>query len=148
MENISGVFGESATLNRFHGFIPGWEIPRMNSSMIANGWAINTEYFAEVLHALRDDLTQDAIVDECLDIPKGSDQRDLTAIKRLCTALVKLLFPQAKHKEDIAAQEFIDYCLNPAKEMRAVIKKQLCIIDPREFDVPGKNTIPDIQYRF
>ena len=148
VENISGVFGESATLDRFHGFILGWEIPRMNSSMIANGWAINTEYFAEVLHALRDDLTQDAIVDECLDIPKGSDQRDLTAIKRLCTALVKLLFPQAKHKEDIAAQEFIDYCLNPAKEMRAVIKKQLCIIDPREFDVPGKNTIPDIQYRF
>lgn len=148
VENISGVFGESATLDRFHGFIPGWEIPRMNSSMIANGWAINTEYFAEVLHALHDDLTQDAIVDECLDIPKGSDQRDLTAIKRLCTALVKLLFPQAKHKEDIAAQEFIDYCLNPAKEMRAVIKKQLCIIDPHEFDVPGKNTIPDIQYRF
>lgn len=148
VENISSVFGESATLDRFHGFIPGWEIPRMNSSMIANGWAINTEYFAEVLHALRDDLTQDAIVDACLDIPKGSDQRDLTAIKRLCTALVKLLFPHAKRKEDIAAHEFIDYCLNPAKEMRAVIKKQLCIIDPREFDVPGKNTIPDIQYRF
>jgi len=31
--------------------------------------------------------------------------------------------------------------------MRAVIKKQLCVVDPREFDVPGKNEIPDIRYK-
>ena len=51
-------------------------------------------------------------------------------------------------KEDIDPQEFIEYCLEPAKEMRAVIKKQLCIIDPKEFNVPGKNAIPDIQYNY
>ena len=148
VEHISSVFGESATLDRFHGFIPGWEIPRMNSSMIASGWAINTEYFAEVMHSLREDLIQDSIVDACLDIPKGSDQRDLTAIKRLCTAFVKLLFPHARTKDDIDPEEFVQYCLNPAKEMRSVIKRQLCIIDPHEFDKPGKNTIPNIEYKY
>ena len=148
VENISEVFGESATLDRFHGFIPGWEIPRLNQDLIANGWAINTEYFAEVLHALRDDLSYSALVDDCLDIPSKADKRDMTAIKRLCTAFVKLLYPNAQHKNDIPADEFIKYCLNPAKEMRAIIKKQLCIIDPKEFDVPGKNTIPDVQYRW
>ncbi len=147
VENISEVFGESATLDRFHGFIPGWEIPRLNQDLIAKGWAINTEYFAEVLHALRDDLSYAALVDSCLDIPPKADKRDMTAIKRLCTAFVKLLYPNAKHKEDIPPEEFVEYCLNPAKEMRAVIKKQLCIIDPKEFDVPGKNTIPDVQYK-
>ena len=147
VENISEVFGESATLDRFHGFIPGWKIPRLNQDLIANGWAINTEYFAEVLHAMRDDLSYAALVDECLEIPAKADKRDMTAIKRLCTALIKLLFPNARHKEDIDADEFIKYCLNPAKEMRAIIKKQLCIIDPKEFDVPGKNTIPDVQYK-
>lgn len=145
--NISEVFGESATLDRFHGFIPGWEIPRLNQDLIANGWAINTEYFAEVLHALRDDLSFSALVDECLDVPAKADKRDMTAIKRLCTAFVKLLYPNARHRGDIPEEEFIHYCLNPAKEMRAVIKKQLCIIDPKEFNVPGKNTIPDVQYR-
>lgn len=148
VENISEVFGESATLDRFHGFIPGWEIPRLNQDLIANGWAINTEYFAEVLHALRDDLSYSALVDECLEVPAKADKRDMTAIKRLCTAFVKLLYPNARHKEDISADEFIKYCLNPAKEMRAIIKRQLCIIDPKEFDVPGKNTIPDVQYRW
>ena len=146
VDNISEVFGESASLDRFHGFIPGWEIPRLNQDLIVNGWALNTEYFAEVLHALRDDLTYSALVDECLEIPAKADKRDMTAIKRLCTAFVKLLYPNARHKGDIPPDEFVKYCLNPAKEMRAVIKKQLCLIDPKEFDVPGKNTIPDVQY--
>lgn len=148
VENISEVFGESATLDRFHGFIPGWKIPRLNQDLIANGWALNTEYFAEVMHALRDELVYATIVDDCLDVPPKADKRDMTAIKRLCTAFVKLLFPHAESKKDIDPQEFIDYCLTPAKEMRATIKRQLCIIDPAEFDKPGKNTIPNVQYRW
>ena len=143
VEHISEVFGESATLDRFHGFIPGWEIPRMTTGMIAKGWAINTEYFAEVLHALRDDLSYAAIVDELLDAPTNADKRHMTAIKRLCTALMKLLFPHVQSVNDIDKQDFVKYCLKPAMEMRSVIYKQLCIIDPKEYDVPSKR-IPEV----
>lgn len=143
VEHISEVFGESATLDRFHGFIPGWEIPRMTTGMIAKGWAINTEYFAEVLHALRDDLSYAAIVEELIDYPSSADKRHMTAIKRLCTALMKLLFPHVKSPEDISKNDFIHYCLNPAIEMRSVIYKQLCIIDPKEYDVKQKQ-MPEI----
>lgn len=146
VEHISEVFGESATLDRFHGFIPGWQIPRMTTGMIAKGWAINTEYFAEVLHELRSDLSYAAIVEEMISYKSNSDKRDLTAIKRLCTAFMKLLFPHVQSREDITQEEFEHYCLKPAMEMRSVIKKQLCIIDPREFDVPGKRTIPEVVY--
>ncbi len=148
MEEVSSVFKESASLDRFHGFIPGWEIPRMHQGIVADGWALNTEYFAEVLHLLRDDLSYATIVDECLDVPPKSDKRDLTAIKRICTAFVKLYYPNAKCKEDIPADEFIKYCMEPAKEMRGIIKKQLCIVDPKEFNVPGKKDIPDIPYKY
>lgn len=148
IETISPIFRESASIDRFHGFIPGWKIPRMHQGLVANGWALNTEYFAEVLHQLRDDLTFATIVDDCLLIPDKPYKRDLTAIKRLCTAFTKLLFPNAMCKDDIPADEFIKYCLEPAKEMRGVIKKQLCIIDPIEFNVPGERDIPDIQYRY
>lgn len=148
MGAVSKVFSESAALDRFHGFIPGWKIPRMNQGLVADGWALNTEYFAEVLHLMRDDLSYATIVDECLDYPSKADKRDLTAIKRLCTAFVKLLFPNARNKEDIRPEDFITYCLEPAKEMRGAIKKQLCIIDPKEFDVEGKREIPDIKYAY
>ena len=143
VEHISEVFGESATLDRFHGFIPGWEIPRMTTGMIAQGWAINTEYFAEVMHALRDDLSYAAIVDELIDAPANADKRHMTAIKRLCTAFLKLLFPHVQTVDDISKEDFIHYCLEPAMEMRSVIYKQLCIIDSKEYNVPSKR-IPDV----
>lgn len=143
VEHISEVFGESATLDRFHGFIPGWEIPRMTTGMIAKGWAINTEYFAEVMHALRDDLSYAAIVDELIDAPSSADKRHMTAIKRLCTALLKLLFPHVQAPDEITREEFIHYCLEPAIAMRGVIYKQLCIIDPKEYAVASKR-IPEI----
>ena len=148
MVEVSPIFKESASLDRFHGFIPGWELPRMHQGLVANGWALNTEYFAEVLHLMRDDLSYATIVDDCLLLPPKPDQRDLTAITRLCTAFMKLIFPNAKCKEDISPEDFIKYCLEPAKEMRSVIKKQLCIIDPKEFNVPGKKDIPDIRYKY
>lgn len=144
VEHISEVFGESATLDRFHGFIPGWEIPRMTTGLIAKGWAINTEYFAEVMHELRNDISYASIVEEMIEYKPNSDKRDLTAIKRLCTAFLKLLFPHVQSCEDISKEDFEHYCLRPALEMRGVIKKQLCIIDPKEFDVPGKNEIPEV----
>ena len=141
---INKVFQESATLDRFHGFIPGWEIPRLTQDLIAHGWALNTEYFAEVLHELRHELIYSAIVDDALDIPTKADKRDLTAIKRICTAFVKLIFPHATKKQDIPRDEFIKYCLEPAIEMRSIIKRQLAIVDPKEFGVAPKCNVPDI----
>ena len=146
VEHISEVFGESATLDRFHGFIPGWKIPPMKTGMIANGWAINTEYFAEVMHALRDDLSYASVVDELLKTPSKAYTRHMTAIKRLCTALLKLLFPHVQKPTDIDPQEFEEYCLKPAIDMRSTIYKQLCIIDPKEYTKADKQ-IPDIQLK-
>ncbi len=147
-DEINPIFREAAILDRFHGFIPGWEIPRFHTGIIADGWALNTEYFAEVLHGMRDEVKFSALVESCLDVPPKSDQRDLTAITRLCTGFVKLLFPHAETKSDITPDEFIKYCLEPAKAMRAIIKKQLCVIAPLEFDLPGKRDIPNIQYKY
>lgn len=144
VKELNPVFRESALMDRFHGLIPGWEIPRFKADMIANGWALNTEYFAEVLHKLRDESMYTAVVDACLDIPKRADQRDLTAIKRLCTAFLKLLFPHVTTKADITPEDFTRYCLEPAMDMRGAIRKQLNIIDPGEFSP----VLPDIKYRY
>lgn len=116
----------------------------MTTGLIANGWALNTEYFSEVLHALRDDLSYSGIVEQLIQYPSNADKRDMTAIKRLCTAFLKLLFPHVQSPRGISTEEFNKYCLAPAMEMRGVIKKQLCIIDPKEFDVPGKRNIPEV----
>lgn len=81
-KDLPDIFHESALLDRFHGFIKGWNIPKMKESLKANGWALNTEYFGEIMHCLRDELAYRAVVDQLLQLPKNSATRDTEAIKR------------------------------------------------------------------
>lgn len=132
------LFQESALLDRIHGFIKGWTIPRMNDDLKICGWALNSEYFSSILHLLREDASYRAIVDYLVEVPEHADTRDTEAVKRIATAYLKLLFPNARKPTDIRTKDFKTYCLVPAAKMRKIIKRQLGILD-KEFkgkDIP------------
>jgi ATP-dependent Lon protease len=62
--------------------------------------------------------------------------REQDAIMSLCTAYLKLFFPQANDDlvQDINfKQEFDKYCLQPAKCMQETVLRQMKIINPGEF---------------
>lgn len=128
-EELPSVFHESALIERFHGFIKGWNIPRMNDDLKVSGWALNSEYFCSIMHELRDDMSYRAIVDELIIVPEASDTRDTEAVKRIATAYLKLLFPHVRSANDITSREFKRYCLDRARKMRDTIKYQLGILD-------------------
>lgn len=138
-EELPVAFHESALLDRFHGFIKGWDIPRMHDDLKISGWALNSEYFSTIMHLLRSDATYRAVVDQMITVPERADTRDTEAIKRICTAYLKLLFPNVRSVYDIDKMEFDRYCLRPAKKMRDIIKRQLGILDVefRGQDVPA-----------
>ena len=140
---LPALFQESALLDRIHGFIKGWDIPRMNDDLKICGWALNSEYFSSIMHLLRDDASYRAIVDALVEVPERSDTRDTEAVKRITTAYLKLLFPNVRKPEDISARDFQNYCLRPARKMRNIIKIQLGILD-KEFK--GKN-VPSFSVR-
>ena len=123
------VFHESALIERFHGFIKGWNIPRMNDDLKVDGWALNSEYFCAIMHELRGDMTYRSIVDELIIVPDGADTRDTEAVKRISTAYLKLLFPHVQNVSDISPREFKRYCLDRARKMRDTIKYQLGLLD-------------------
>jgi len=134
------VFHESALLDRFHGFIRGRDIPRMSENLKISGWALNTEYFSEIMHLLRqpaETMLYRHVVEKLVEYPSGADTRDTEAILRLCTAYLKLLFPHVTSPEGVDKGEFMRYCLRPAVRMRTVIRQQLQMIDPLEYG--GKN---------
>ena len=136
---LPSTFHESALLDRFHGFIKGWDIPRMHDDLKISGWALNSEYFCSIMHLLREDASYRVVVDQLVEVPEHSDTRDTEAVKRICTAFLKLLFPNVRSIYDIESRDFNRYCLRPATKMRRIIKMQLGILDP-EFkgkDVPA-----------
>ncbi|WP_206458290.1 BREX system Lon protease-like protein BrxL [Anaerovorax sp. IOR16] len=126
---LPNAFHESALIDRFHGFIKGWDIPRMHDDLKISGWALNSEYFCTILHLLREDASYRAIVDQLIEVPDHADTRDTEAVKRITTAYLKLLFPHVRSVNDVDIREFQLYCLRPAAKMRQIIKKQLGILD-------------------
>lgn len=144
-EELPAVFHESALIERFHGFIKGWNIPRMNDDLKISGWALNSEYFCSILHELREDMSYRTIVDELIEVPEAADTRDTEAVKRIATAYLKLLFPNVREPGDITSREFKRYCLDRARKMRDTIKYQLGILDEeyRGKDMPVFSVRPD-----
>jgi ATP-dependent Lon protease len=148
-EELPVAFHESALIDRFHGFIKGWDIPRMHDDLKVSGWALNSEYFCTILHLLREDASYRAIVDQIVEVPDHSDTRDTEAVKRITTAYLKLLFPDVRSATDVNLKDFQRYCLRPATKMRYVIKKQLGILD---IEFKGKEipnfTVRDVQNEY
>ena len=136
---LPGIFRESALMDRFHGFIQGWKIPRLSVGAIYEGWALNMEYLSEIMHMLRTEPEYGKLFDEIVKYDKDADLRDVKAVKKLATAYAKLLFPHIKNLEslsEIERQEFVDmyekYCLAPAVEKRSIVRMQCHLLD-KEF---------------
>lgn len=121
------LHGKDATalLDRFHGLIPGWEIPRIQKHHIATGTGLRADYFSEILHALR---RRDEYMDFVLEhthAPGSGDKRDVTAVQRLSAAFLRLFFPDMR----VSCEEFEHFCLRPARTMRGMIRSQMALMD-------------------
>jgi len=121
------LHGQQATalLDRFHGLVPGWELPRITEETIGMGTALKADYFGEILHSFRSRVEYDFFVNE--HTRTSGDIRDYKAIKKIATSLLKLLFPDLSL---VTLQLFDEYCLKPAIELRGNVKRQLSILDP------------------
>lgn len=123
------VFKESALLDRFHGMIEGWLLPRVNVDMALHDWTLNVEFFSEVLHQMRTESVYSHIVDDLVDVPAGADMRHTKAVKRIATAYLKLLFPHITSVENVDLYEFNMLCLQPAIRRRDIVRQQCSNID-------------------
>ena len=118
---------DTAFFDRFHHYLPGWEVPKMRPEFFTNSYGFITDYYAECLRELRKHNFSDAI-NQFFRLGKDLNQRDTIAVKRTVSGLIKLLFPDGKFtKEDVAK------CLEYALVGRRRIKEQLKKIGGMEF---------------
>ncbi len=119
--------GQEATalLDRFHALVPGWELPRIQSSSLCQSFALRADYFGEVLYALRSSQEHMAFVKD--HIESFGDLRDTRAVQRLACGYLKLLFPNL---DSVDLEEFNEFCLQPAIALRSNIRRQMAYLDP------------------
>jgi ATP-dependent Lon protease len=125
IKHLPPMFHDSALIDRFHGIIPGWEIPRFTTDSAALGVGIKADIFGEYLHQLRIVSHMDFPFGRCPHL-KG-DTRDVKAVTRLASGLSKLLLLNPVH------EDYENYVLKPAKELRQRVRSQLAELDPNEF---------------
>ena len=130
---------ESAFIDRIHGLIEGWFMPRVSRNTPSKTLGFKGDFFSEVLHELRIDLRYADYVSQSLHLPQCEDMRDNKAIARLSEGFLKLLFPDL----DVSDEEFISYCVNPAVRMRQQIRDELSKIDQEFKWVTIKSQSPD-----
>lgn len=128
-DSLPSSFRESALLDRFHCFIEGWHLPRINKGMIYKGWTVNVEYFSEILHALRTQNVYSLLFDALVGCDKNADTRDFNAVKKTTVAYMKLLFPNWTSVDNVNLDDFDNFCLQPAIYRRGIIKEQCHNID-------------------
>lgn len=125
IRHLPPMFHDSALMDRFHGIIAGWEIPRFTTENAAQGLGIKADVFGEYLHQLRLVSHAEFPFGECPFL-KG-DTRDVKAVTRLASALSKLLLVNTDH------EDFEEYVLNPAISLRQRVRSQLAQLDSYEF---------------
>ncbi len=108
-----------AVMDRFHAFMPGWEMPKNSSQLLTENYGFITDYLAEAFHHLSKQNRYEYVNKACR-FGKALQGRDEVAIKKTLCALVKLLHPI----EEPSAAELDEY-MGYAVEGRRRVKEQM-----------------------
>jgi ATP-dependent Lon protease len=118
---------DSAFFDRFHAYVPGWEIPKMRPEFFTNQFGLIVDYLAEYLREMRKSSFSDAI-DKFFKLGNNLNQRDTIAVRRTVSGLLKLLCPHGEY-----GKEQVRKCLEYGLETRRRVKEQLKKIGGMEF---------------
>jgi ATP-dependent Lon protease len=123
---IPNFLQETAFLDRIHGLIAGWEMERVTKDTPSRSLGFKGDFFSEILHVLRRGAQYGEYVSQNMRLIGCDDLRDRKAISRLATGFLKLLFPDMKPTEE----QFTQYCVRPAVELRQRVRDELHKMDP------------------
>ena len=124
-KEIPNFLQETAFIDRLHGIIPGWYMPRVSKDTPSVTLGFKGDFFSEILHNLRSEPQYTDFVNLNMKLINCNDMRDRKAITRLASAYLKLIFPDLK----VSQEEFNKYCVRPAVNLRQRIRDELHKMD-------------------
>ena len=118
---------DTAFLDRMHCYIPGWEITKFRPEFFTDSYGFITDFLSEFMREMRKEQFGDAL-DRFFRLGSNLNQRDVIAVRKTVSGLVKLIYP-----EGVITKDDIAEILAVALEMRRRVKEQLKKIGGMEF---------------
>lgn len=133
VRELPSFLQETAFLDRIRGLVPGWKIRKLTGSSFASASGLKSDFFGDVLVALRHDLEADQTCNRRIQL--GGERpyrRNEESVRALASGFLKLLFPHGECSDD----EFMRFCVEPATMLRQGIWDQLYYADAeyRQFE--------------
>ena len=120
---------DTAFLDRIHGLLPGWELPKIlkSETHLAKGYGLAADALSELFHRLRG-YSLEGLVNDHLELVGNYTIRDEKAVKKLLSGIIKLVFPNEQF-DTTELQEIA----NVAVELRQRVADILTDMAPYEF---------------
>ncbi len=132
LKSLPSFMRDPAFLDRIHGFIPGWSLPKIMVSNIhlSNKPGLVIDFYAEVLHQLRR-IDYRRMVLDYVELGKGFTIRDEKAIARIVSGMIKIIAPHGELDKHLF-KEIVDL----AVKTRSYTKHLLHTLLPSEYPTP------------
>ena len=118
---------DMAFLDRIHCYLPGWEVPKMRMEFFTDHYGFVVDYLAEAMRELRrHNYTE--LVERYFSFGDHLNARDVKAVRKTVSGLVKLIYPEGDVTKDEMAE-----LLSLALESRRRVKEQLKKIGAFEY---------------
>jgi ATP-dependent Lon protease len=122
------VRNDTAFHDRWHAYLPGWEMPKLKPEHFTRHLGFIADYIAEIFHNGLRPMNYTDAYDRYFAFGNHVGQRDRKAAVRTVSGLMKLIHPDGQCNKDEMAQ-YVSFAL----EVRRRVKEQLKRINPIEF---------------
>jgi len=114
------IRNDMAFHDRWHAYLPGWEIPKMQTDYFTEHLGFISDYIAEIFHNELRRRNYTDLYDHYFSLGSHIEERDRKAIAKTTSGLIKLIHPDGKcSKSEI--EEYLQF----AMELRRRVKEQL-----------------------
>lgn len=112
---------DTAFFDRMHYYIPGWEIPKMRPEFFTDEYGFITDYVSEFMREMRKWSYSD-VLDKFFKLGNNLNQRDVIAVRKTVSGLVKLIYPNGEFTRD-DIEEILRYALVGRRRVKEQLKK-------------------------
>ena len=120
---------DTAFMDRIHSYLPGWDVPKIDKSILTNHFALVSDYLSECWKQLRRQ-SRINVLQGRVQYGGALSGRDTNAVNMTVSGLLKLISPDPQTK---ISDEDLEWAVRLAMESRRRVKEQQKRIGSAEF---------------